>query len=156
MQSVEILISAYAEEDRRLLELARMVPPARRELRLVDSRMSLIQTLGHLAFWDDYTVGFFEARCLNQNVTPLSLQEFEKRNQHELDRLCGLPFEEALETYQAATRALVRFLRAHWDDLSELERTNFAIPLKHRRHHRRKIDASLAAWRADAAAEKAG
>ena len=156
MHSVEILIAAYAEEDRRLLELARQCPPARREERLVDSRMSLLQTLGHLAFWDDYTVGFFEARCENRDVTPLTLQEFEDRNQNELNRLCGLPFEEALETYQAATRALVRFLREHWDDLTDKDRGNFSIPLKHRRHHRRKLRASLEAWRDDAAEEKAG
>jgi len=132
----ETLIAAYADEDRRLQEVVRRYPPAHRSDRLRQEGLSLIQTLGHLAFWDVYAVRFYEARLEDRAVAPMTFADFESRNRHELQRLYGLPFEQVREAYLAATRDLLDFLGRHWDDLDEQERTNFTIPRKHRRHHR--------------------
>lgn len=143
MYSSETLIAAYADEDRRLQEVVRQYPLARRGDKLRQEGLSLIQTLGHLAFWDVYAVSFYEARLEDRAVTPLSFADFESRNRHELQRLYGLPFEQVREAYLTATRDLLAFLHRHWDDLDEQERTNFTIPLKHRRHHRHLLQEHL-------------
>lgn len=160
MYSPETLIAAYADEDRRLQEVARQYPPARRGDKLRSEGLSLVQTLGHLAFWDIYAVRFYEARIEDRAVPPLSFSEFESRNRHELQRLYGLPFEQVREAYLSATHDLLAFLRLHWDDLDEQEQTNFTIPLKHRRHHRHLLQEHLKALVPaevpEAAAERAG
>lgn len=160
MYSPETLIAAYADEDRRLQEVVRQYPVAKRGDALRREGLSLIQTLGHLAFWDVYAVRFYEARIEDRAVPPLTFAEFESRNRHELQRLYGLPFEQVREAYLAATRDLLAFLHRHWDDLDEQERTNFTIPLKHRRHHRHLLQEHLQALplaeTAAAAAERAG
>ena len=160
MYSPETLIAAYADEDRRLQEVVRQYPPANRCDKLRSEGLSLVQTLGHLAFWDIYAVRFYEARIEDRAVPPLTFAEFESRNRHELQRLYDLPFEMVREAYLAATHDLLDFLRRHWDDLDEQEQTNFTIPLKHRRHHRHLLQEhlrSLAPAEApDAAVERAG
>jgi len=143
LYSSETLIAAYADEDRRLQEVVRQYPLARRGDRLRQEGLSLIQTLGLLAFWDIYAVSFYEARLADRAVAPMTFAEFESRNRHELQRLYGLPFEQVREAYLTATRDLLAFLHRHWDDLDEQERTNFTIPLKHRRHHRHLLQEHL-------------
>ena len=144
MDDVVTLIAAYADEDRRLLELVDRFPPSTREVRGSERRLSLKQTLGHLAFWDDYAVRFYDSRCHRGNPQPMEPGEFEDRNRQVLDLLSSDPFEDVLASYRSATRLLQSFLREHWQDLDDASRENFKIPLKHRRHHRRRLQELLA------------
>ncbi len=137
MSSVETLVAAFADEDRRLRELTLAFPVHLREAAPESGKLSLKQTLAHLAFWDRFTVEFFDARCHGRKTDAMSLGDFEERNRAELERTFALPFERVREVYDTATRELMGFLRDHWDDMDADLRANFNIPLKHRRHHRR-------------------
>ena len=139
MDGVVTLIAAYAEEDRRLMELAAGFPVALRDTGGRKHRLSLKQTIGHLAFWDDFAVDFYNARCHDGHPAGLSFSEFEKKNRHLLERLCAEEWEVVLASYRRATRELSAFLTEHWNDLDEEGRENFKIPLKHRRYHRRRL-----------------
>jgi len=137
MSSVQTLIAAFADEDCRLRELAHMYPPAFRDVSPQSGKLSLKQTLGHLAFWDRFTVVFFESRMNDAEVDAPSLGEIEDRNRAELARIYDMPYEQVFELYISATSDIQTFLCEHWTNLDETERGNFNIPLKHRRHHRR-------------------
>jgi hypothetical protein len=152
MSTADTMIAAFNDEDRRLRELAQAFPPPFRETPPESGKLSLKQTLGHLAFWDRFTVEFFDARCHDRQVEALSLGEFEARNREELERIFDMPYELVHEIYETATRELLGFLRDHWDDLDEDLRANFHIPLQHRRHHRRLLGKALAVFAPDAAA----
>jgi hypothetical protein len=161
MSSVETLIAAFADEDRRLRELADTYPPAFRDVPPQSGKLSLKQTLGHLAFWDRFTVKFFKSRLHDADVDAPSLGEIEDRNREELARIYDMPYEQVLELYVGATSDIQTFLRDHWTDLDETERGNFNIPLKHRRHHRRLLVKALAIFApeltvTEEAQEKAG
>ncbi len=159
MISPETLIAAFVDEDRRMREVVRTFPIAYRDIPPENSKLSLKQTLGHLAFWDRYTVEFFDARCHKRNVDALTLSDFENRNRQELERLYDLPFEQVFDAYITATAELQHFLLEHWGDLDEADQANFNIPLKHRRHHRRLLLKALEIFAPDAAIaarEKAG
>ena len=155
MSSMDTLIAAYADEDRRLRELAGRFPVAYRDVPPETGKLGLKQTLGHLAFWDGFTVEFFRARLECGDAPPVSLAEIEQRNRAELDRIYDMPYERVLELYISATNDILAFLRAHWDGLPEEERPNFNIPLKHRRHHRRLLQKALAAFAPELAGEAA-
>ncbi|MBU1071963.1 hypothetical protein KKG45_01815, partial [bacterium] len=149
------------DEDRRLRDLARIFPVRFREVPPEHGQISLKQTLGHLAFWDRFTVEFFDARCHRRAVDAMTLGEFEHRNRAELERIYDMPYEQAHEIYKTATNVLLTFLREHWDDLDAEARANFNIPLKHRRHHRRLLAKALEVFAPGLAAgeearEKAG
>ena len=154
MSSVDTLIAAYADEDRRLREVARIFPIPYRDIPPENGKLSLKQTLGHLAFWDRYTVEFFDARCHARDVKNITLGEFEQRNRAELERLYDLPFEQVLDAYVSITNELQTFLREHWSDLDDQARINFTIPLKHRRHHRRLLVKALAVFAPDMVVEE--
>lgn len=143
MDEAVMLIGAYAEEDRRLLELVERFPPAMRDLCPADGRLSLKQTLGHLAYWDDYAIRFYDIRCHHGVTEPLSPSEFDERNRQVLELIYHDPYEDVLCSYREATRLIVTFLRVHWSDLDDASRKNFKIPLKHRRHHRRHLQKLL-------------
>lgn len=144
MDDVVTLIAAYAEEDRRLMELVARFPASTREIRGSERRLSVKQTLGHLAFWDDYAVRFYDSRGGQGRPKSLSPGQFEERNRQVLELICNDPFEDVLASYRSATRLLQGFLREHWQDLDARSRENFKIPLKHRRHHRRRLQELLA------------
>ena len=161
MSSVQTLIAAFADEDRRLRELALTYPPEFRDVPPASGKLSLKQTLGHLAFWDRFTVKFFESRINNVDVDAPSLGEIEDRNREELARIYDMPYEQVLELYVHATSDIQNFLREHWASLDETEHGNFNIPLKHRRHHRRLLQKALAVFApelmaGDEVREKAG
>ncbi len=141
------LIAAFADEDRRLLELAASCPPAWRERRGPGGTLSLKETLGHLAFWDAFAVEFFQRKLVAgaEEEDDAGALDFEQRNQQEMHRLAALPYEKVLARYQAATAAITAFLNRRWPDLSEKERTDFLVPLRHRRHHRLLLERALAA-----------
>jgi hypothetical protein len=144
MDRLEALIASIVEEDRRLRALVdRLSPEARGRAELIGTR-SAKETLGHLAFWDGFTVRFFEDR-LSDRRTGSGLADFEARDRQERKRLRGCPFAEVLTTYDAATAGLVAFLRDHWQALSDREHADLMTPLRHRRHHRLLLDRALSA-----------
>jgi hypothetical protein len=144
MDRLEALIASIVEEDRRLRALVdRLSPEARKGEESAGTR-SAKETLGHLAFWDGFTVRFFEDR-LNDRRTGSGLADFEARDRQERKRLRGCPFAEVLTTYDEATTGLVAFLRDHWPDLSDREHADLITPLRHRRHHRLLLDRALGA-----------
>ncbi len=160
MSSADTLIAAFANEDRMLRELADLYPVTFRDVPPESGKLSLKQTLGHLAFWDRFTVEFFNSRIQDHQVDTPSLGEIEVGNSEELARIYDMPYEHVLDLYVGATADLQSFLQEHWTDLDETEQSNFNIPLKHRRHHRRLLLKVLAVFVPEAddneAQEKAG
>ena len=139
MDGMVTLIAAYAEEDRRLMDLVSGFPVALREVCARKHKLSLKQTIGHLAFWDDFAVDFYKAQCEEGRPDSLSFADFEKKIRHLLERLCAEDWETVLASYRRATRELCAFLTEHWDHLEDDVRESFKIPLKHRRYHRRRL-----------------
>ncbi|MBC8424206.1 hypothetical protein H8E07_08800 [bacterium] len=144
MSSVDTLVAAFADEDLRLRDLAGDFPVHMREITPERGKLSLKQTFVHLAFWDRFTVEFFDARCHGRETDAMTLGDFEERNRAELERTYAMPFEQVRGIYETATRELLGFLADHWDDLDDESRANFHIPLKHRRHHRRLLAKAFA------------
>lgn len=142
MDRLEALIASIVEEDRRLRALVERLPPEARERAESGAATSAKETLGHLAFWDGFTVRFFEDR-LSDRRTSSGLADFEARDRQERKRLRGCPFTEVLATYEAATADLVAFLRTRWNALSDREHSDLMTPLRHRRHHRMLLDRAL-------------
>ena len=139
MDGVVTLIAAYADEDRKLTELVAGFPVALRDAGGRRHRLTLKQTIGHLAYWDDFAVDFFLARCGEEHPQPLSFADFEAQNRDLIGQLCAQDWETILASYRDATRRLCAFLAEHWSELDDGARENFKIPLKHRRHHRRRL-----------------
>jgi hypothetical protein len=144
MDRLEALIASIVEEDRRLRALVDRLSPEARECAESTGMTNAKETLGHLAFWDGFTVRFFEDR-LSDRRTGSGLADFEARDRQERKRLRGCPFAEVLTTYDAATAGLVTFLRDHWQALSDREHADLMTPLRHRRHHRLLLDRALGA-----------
>ncbi len=139
MDGVVTLIAAYAEEDRRLRDLVAGFPVALRDVCGRLHHQSLKQTIGHLAFWDDFAVEFYHAYCRAEHPESLTFSDFEAKNHFLLKELCAQDWETVLASYRRATCELCLFLTGHWDELETVARENFKIPLKHRRHHRRRL-----------------
>jgi hypothetical protein len=132
----QTLVDALREEDRALRRLLAAVAPADRAVRGTDGTLSFHETLAHLAVWDDFTVRFFRAKLDPQAPVAETPEEFMRRSQTVVREAAARPFAETLALYQQATDALVAFVRHRWDALSERERRDFWVPVKHRRHHR--------------------
>jgi len=98
--------------------------------------LSFKETLGHIAFWDDFTIRFFQEKLDRTTLDPLPPVNFEERSRDALRKMAALPFGEVLARYLEATGTLIEFLQANWNALSEREKYDFWVPLKHRRHHR--------------------
>ena len=141
---LEALIESIVEEDRRLRTLVDRLSPEARERAESTGTTSAKETLGHLAFWDGFTVRFFEDR-LSDRRTGSGLADFEARDRQERKRLRGCPFTEVLTTYDEATAGLVAFLREHWQALSDREHADLITPLRHRRHHRLLLERAIGA-----------
>ncbi len=156
MDGLTTLIAAYAEEDRRLMELVESFPLSSRDVVPRHFKYSLKQTLGHLAFWDNHAIGHFEALCNRASVEAITIAEFEERHKHQLKELIAEPWAPVLESYRAITSALLKFLAEHWENLDEPSRENFKIPLKHRRYHRRKLGEMLAVLSPPVDGDRAG
>lgn len=145
MDRPDTLIAALVEEDRLLRQLMDECPVSLRDVRGPGGTLSLKETLGHLAFWDTFAVGFFLSKLDASSEKPTPPVNFEQRSREELKRMHKLPFGEILDLYGGATQGLVDFLRGHWHELSPKQRGDFSVPLKHRRHHRLLLAKALAA-----------
>ncbi|MHB8080101.1 MAG: hypothetical protein ACYDIE_12705 [Candidatus Krumholzibacteriia bacterium] len=144
MDRLEALIAGIVEEDRRLRVFIDQLSPENRESAAPTATMSAKEMLGHLAFWDGFTVRFFEDR-LGDRRSGSGLADFEARDRQERKRLRGRPFAEVVAIYDEATAQLVAFLRGHWHALSDREHADLITPLRHRRHHRLLLERSFAA-----------
>lgn len=149
MDPGELIVDALEQEDFLLRRLVAEFPRALRDLPGPRDRISCKQTLGHLAYWDDFAVRFFERKLDLAARTPPPPDDFEKDDSSVRERVQGLPFGEVLGRYLEATGALADFLRRHWTDLSERERQDFWIPLRHRRQHRLALARTLQALKED-------
>lgn len=101
-----------------------------------EDTLSYHETLAHIAYWDDFTVQFFSAKLDPDAPAPAPPGDFMTRSKDVIREAAAAPFKDVLARYLEATGALVGFISRHWDDLSERERRDFWVPLKHRRHHR--------------------
>lgn len=130
------LVDAFTEEDRLLRHRLSECPRVFRECRGPGGALSFKDTLAHIAFWESFTVEFFSRKTDKCSRTPIPPLEFERLNRDALEESRRLPFGEVLGRYLEAFGAMTEFIAAHWDDLTEKERHDFWIPLRHRRQHR--------------------
>ena len=136
LDQLRTLVKAIVEEDRCLRQLMAAFPRSGLDVRIREGSLSFKDTLGHLAFWDDFTSHFFQCK-----IDPLSCRvpppaDFEKSSREAMAAMSERPFGEVLVRYLEATGALLEFLENNWNDLSEKDRSNFWVPLKHRKQHR--------------------
>jgi hypothetical protein len=133
------LVDAFTEEDRLLRHRLAECPRVFRECRGPrgsDGTLSFKETLAHIAFWDDFTVNFFSRKLDRGSRTPSPPADFEELSRKSMKKFSRLPFGEVLGRYLEASGAMTDFIKTHWDELTEKERHDFWIPLKHRRQHR--------------------
>ncbi len=136
MKNGQMLVDSILEEDRLLRERLGRCPQDVRDVRANHGALSFKETLGHIAFWDNFTVEFFSSKLDKRCLDPEPLLNFEERSGRALEKIAKLPFGEVLVRYLEATGALIEFLGRHWDELSPKEKNDFWVPLKHRKHHR--------------------
>jgi hypothetical protein len=130
------LVDAFTEEDRLLRHRLAECPRAIRERQGPNGALSFKETLAHIAFWEDYTVNFFARKTDLGSCNPVPPVEFEELSREASLEFSRLPFGEVLGRYLEAFGAMTGFIKDHWEDLTERERHDFWIPLKHRRQHR--------------------
>ena len=124
------------EEDRLLRHRLAECPKGFRECRGPDGALSFKETLAHITFWEEFTVNFFSRKTDLGCRTPSPPLEFEKLSREAMEKFDRLPFGEVLGRYLEAAGAMIDFIKTHWHELTERERHDFWIPLKHRRQHR--------------------
>jgi hypothetical protein len=130
------LVDAILDEDRLLRARLTTCPRDLRETRGPGGSLSFKEILGHIAFWDSFTVEFFHTKLDVRSFNPTPPVNFEERSRQALQDVADLPFGEVLARYLESTGALVDFIKEHWSALSPREKNDFWVPLKHRRHHR--------------------
>lgn len=136
MHQWQTLADALMEEDRILRQRLAALPPELRRRRGPEGTLSFQETLGHLAYWDAFTVDFFTAKLEGAGPGPRPPADFARESEAAIAEAARVPFADVLARYLDATGALVGFISRHWDELSEKEQQDFWVPLKHRRHHR--------------------
>ncbi|MCP4570883.1 MAG: hypothetical protein GY838_00900 [bacterium] len=134
MNSWQTLIDGIVDEDRILRRRLAAVQPAMRDRRGPDGALSPKEMLAHVAFWDVFTVRFFEDKLAGRDPAPPD--DFARRSEQAIHEAERLSFAEVEAHYYEATDQLVAFVQGHWAELSAREQRDFWVPLKHRRHHR--------------------
>jgi hypothetical protein len=137
MQSPDMLINALVDEDCRMREIVQKFPPELRDVSPGDDKLGLKDTLAHISYWDEFTVRYFEALYSGRKIPTPSFQDFEASTAELQQKLKSAPFGDIMDNYLRATRKLLGMLRTHWDMMKPEEHRNLALPLRHRRHHRR-------------------
>ena len=151
----QTLVDSIVEEDELLRNRLTECSATLREVRSPEGGLSFKETLGHIAFWDDFTVRFFAGKLDTGSLDPLPPLNFEERSLEALSQMRELPFGEVLARYLEATGYLIDFLKQNWSSLSEKEKHDFWVPLKHRRHHRISLFQFLNREQQDAGSEMA-
>jgi len=144
-----MLVDTLRNEDDLLRRRLSQCPEPWRERPGPGGRPSLRELLGHIAFWDDFTVEFFTRKLASGAIAPDPPLDFEQLNAQAQVRFASMPYGEVLGRYLEATANIVEFLEARWEDLSWKERHDFWTPLRHRRGHRLTIEAALERWAPD-------
>jgi hypothetical protein len=137
------LADALIDEDRRLRRRLADCPAALREGRGGDGTLSFKETLGHIAFWDEFTIRFFTARLDPGHLKPVAPPDFDALSSQAIADAAVRPFGEVLARYLEVTSALVAFISSRWDQLTQRQRDDFWVPLKHRRHHRLALEGAM-------------
>ncbi len=145
MEPWRTLVEAYELEDKLLRELVSAFPRELRSSPGPDGALSCHATLAHLAYWDGFTVDFFRSKLEPGSCPAQAPVDFEDRDRAALDQWSRLPFGEILARYLEASADLRDFLASFWDRLSDREKQEFRIPLRHHRDHRLALERSLAA-----------
>ncbi|MEN8008485.1 MAG: hypothetical protein ABFS42_15865 [Candidatus Krumholzibacteriota bacterium] len=147
------LVDAFTEEDRLLRHRLAECPRVFRERPGPDGTLSFKDTLAHIAFWEDFTVNFFDRKTDKGSCDPVPPFEFEKLSREAMREFRRLPFGEVLGRYLEAFGAMTEFIKVHWYDLTEKERHDFWTPLRHRRQHRLALFQALDLMMAEAAGD---
>lgn len=143
MSQWQSLTDALIDEDRRLRRRIAACPQVLREGRGPGGTLSCKETLGHIAFWDEYTVRHFAAR-LDPTVTlPAGPPDFEALSRDALARTGRRTFADVLAGYLEVTGNLVAFIANNWERLAPGEREGLWVPLKHREHHRQELEKAI-------------
>ncbi len=156
MSNPRNIVATIVEEDRLLRDNLTRCPVRFREIPGPGGSLSFKETLGHLAFWDTFAVEFFTQKLDQSTPKPEPPDDFEQRSRQELQRVRKLSFDKVLAYYSEATSRLLDFLEDFWGDLSEKQRRDFLVPVKHRRHHRLKLARALLSWEKSPPRERVG
>jgi len=143
------LTDALIDEDRRLRRRIAACPHALREGRGPDGTLSCKETLGHIAFWDDYAVRHFTARLDPTVPRPAGPPDFEALSRAAIARAERRTFGDVLARYLEVTGALVAFIANNWERLEPGERAGLWVPLEHRQHHRLALEKAIDALAAE-------
>lgn len=147
LDSLQTLIEGIRREDLDLRRLVGSFSRVQRDRRPENGRLSVKDTLGHIAYWDDFTVHFFLSKVDPASCRIPPPEDFEGASRRAMATMADLPFGEVLARYLEATTAILAFLEEYWPRLSEKEREDFQIPLKHRRSHRLELVELSRKWR---------
>ena len=143
------LVDAFGKEDELLRRRLSQCPEPWRERPGPGGRPSLKELLGHIAFWDDFTVEFFTRKLASDAIAPKPPLDFEEQSAQAQARFGSMPYGEVLGRYLEATGSIIEFLESRWDDLSWREQHHLWTPLRHRRGHRLTIESALERWAPD-------
>lgn len=155
LDSLKTLVEGIRREDAALRRLVGAFPRSPRERKPEGDRLSVKDTLGHVAYWDDFTVHFFLSKVDPASCRIPPPEDFESASRRAMATMADLPFGEVMIRYLEATSAILDFLAEYWPRLSEKEREDFQIPLKHRRQHRLELVELGRQWRWEEADEAA-
>jgi hypothetical protein len=144
MQESKIIISAFADEDRRLRILVESLSPDQQS-RTCDNGMCIRGLLCHIAVWDKAVVDFFTQKISGESSEQSihSFVELENQNKERESALLMTSFSDIYAEYIETTIKLQNFILRNWLDMSDDEQSYFTIPLQHRRHHRHKLEKAL-------------
>lgn len=146
LNSWQSLVDGILDEDRILRRRLATVQPPLLHKRGPDASLSAKEMLAHVAFWDVFTVRFFEEKLLGRVPAPPA--DFARESEQAIHEAADLTFEEVEGRYRLATENLITFLSRRWVELSPKQQRDFQVPLKHRRHHRRALFKALDAMTA--------
>jgi hypothetical protein len=144
MSDSSIIISAFADEDRRLRSLVESLSPDQ-QIATCEDGLCVRALLCHVSAWDQAVIKFFVEK-VEGNITshtPHSFTELEEQTKHREAELLNKSFSEIYAQYIETTSKMQNFILTNWDELSEEDHNYFTIPLQHRRHHRHKLEKVL-------------
>ena len=141
-----MLVAAFREEDEMLRRGLNRSPLEWRNRPGPGGRPALKDMLGHIAFWDDFTVEFFTRKLASVAIAPPPPLDFEKMSHEAREKYRSLPYGEVLGRYLEATAAIIAFVSERWDELSWKQQHDFWTPLRHRRGHRLTLEDALERW----------
>lgn len=123
-------------------------PPSLHDCPGPDGSLSLKATLGHIAYWEDFTVTFFLCKLDRKSCLPPPPLDFERLSREATAALQERTFREVAECYFKTTNAILALLRDRWAELSHVDQQKLWVPLQHRRQHRLLLEKTLVGLKA--------